>query len=306
MNIMEKIISHMQLDYLDTIALETAKFFASQKENITPIDTDSFLSPLVLGSGNAIETGKILFRKKPALFASESDATEKIVLDQVKEVVVISASGGKHAPYLVNLAKNSSKTAHLISSTRDSEAAKLADHSYIFSKITEPYTYNTSTYFAYLYGSEKHNYSPEKIAKFLEEQIETELSKYNLSDFTSFFIVIPNEFTLLKNMIEMKFIELFGRKVARDVATYEQVKHAMTITPDDKELFIAFGNTDNVVFGKNQINLPIFDRENYGPMMLVAYFTVGKIQRALPNYFMENIEAYCANHEYNISPIVQA
>lgn len=296
----------MKLDYLDTIALETAHFFAWEKENIKPIDIDSFSSPLVLGSGNAIETGKILFRKKPALFASESDAVEKIVLDQVREVMVISASGGKHAPYLVNLAKENAKITHLISSTRDSAAAQIAENVYIFPKISEPYTYNTSTYFAYLYGSEKENYSPEKIAEFLEKEIETELAKHNLVDFTSFFIVIPNEFTLLKNMIEMKFIELFGRKVARDVATYEQVKHAMTIIPDEKELFIAFGNSENAIFGKNQINLPIFDRENYGPMMLAAYFTVGKIQRALPNYFMDNIEAYCANHEYNISPLVKA
>lgn len=295
----------MQLDYLDTTVQKTLEFFGTQ-EKIMKIDTDAFQSPLVLGSGNAIETGKILFRKKPALFASESDATEKITLPQVNEVVVISASGSKHAPYLVKLAEDAGKPTHLISSTPDSEAAKLADHAYIFPKITEPYTYNTSTYFGYLFGAEQGNYTCQSITDFLEEKIVPELAKYNLYDYTSFFIVIPNEFALLKNMIEMKFIELFGRKVARDVATYEQVKHAMTIIPDDKELFIAFGNDQNLVFGKNQINLPVFDRENYGPMMLNAYFTVGKIQHALPNYFMVNIARYCANHEYSISPLVVA
>ena len=120
--------------------------------------------------------------------------------------------------------------------------------------------------------------------------LEKKLENVDFSRFSSFFVVIPNEFALLKNMIETKFIELFGRKVI----------------PDDNELFVVFGNEKNQQFGKNQLDLPIFDRENYGPMMLGAYFTVGKIQRALPNYFMENIAQYCENSEYSISPLVVA
>ncbi len=138
------------------------------------------------------------------------------------------------------------------------------------------------------------------------QNLEKNLENFDFSRFSSFFVVIPNEFALLKNMIETKFIELFGRKVARDVATFEQIKHAMTVIPDDNELFVVFENEKNQQFGKNQLDLPIFDRENYGPMMLGAYFTVGKIQRALPNYFMENIAQYCENSEYSISPLVVA
>ncbi len=293
----------MQLDYLDTTVLKTLDFFQNQ-QNLTKISTETFIFPLVLGSGNAIETGKILFRKNPALFASESDATDKISLLQIQEVVILSASGAKHAPILASEAKKTNKKTFLISSTLNSEASKIADESFIFPKISEPYTYNTSTYFGYIYGSEMGNYDLKSVKNFLEETLLTKLENIDFSQFSSFFVVIPNEFALLKNMIETKFIELFGRKIPRDIATYEQIKHAMTVIPDDKELFICFGNNSGKKFGKNQIDLPIFDTENYGPMMLASYFTVGKIQRQMPPYFMENIARYCEESEYNISPIV--
>lgn len=41
-------------------------------------------------------------------------------------------------------------------------------------------------------------------------------------------------------MLETKFIELFGRKVARDVFSYEQMRHATTVVQDKEELFICF------------------------------------------------------------------
>lgn len=44
-------------------------------------------------------------------------------------------------------------------------------------------------------------------------------------------------------MLETKFIELFGRKVARDIFSYEQMKHATTVIQDEGELFICFGNS---------------------------------------------------------------
>jgi len=129
----------------------------------------------------------------------------------------------------------------------------------------------------------------------------------DFSQYNAFFVVIPNEFSLLGKMIETKFIELFGRKIARDVATYEQIKHAMTVVPHEKELFLCFGNTDHRQFSEHQIDLPVFDREHYGPMMLSAYWTVGRIQKSLPDYFRDNIANYCNNNtDFTISPIVSS
>jgi hypothetical protein len=70
----------------------------------------------------------------------------------------------------------------------------------------------------------------------------TSLQGVHFSDFTSFFIVLPDQFVLLREMIEVKFIELFGRKVARDIFTYEQMRHATTVVQDERELFLCFGN----------------------------------------------------------------
>lgn len=64
----------------------------------------------------------------------------------------------------------------------------------------------------------------------------------DFSQFSSFFLVIPDEFVLLREMFEVKFIELFGRKVARDIFSYEQMKHATTVVKDSGELFLCFGN----------------------------------------------------------------
>lgn len=292
------------LPTLSRIVLDTLDFYENTN-NLPKIDTGKFSFPLVLGSGNAIETGKILFRKNPAIFASESDASDKMGISEIQEVVILSASGEKHAPVLAEMAKNFSKKSTLISSTFDSTASKIADESFIFPKISEPYTYNTSTYFGWIYGSEMGKYQPKNVKNFIENEIEKKLKNFDFSQYKAFFVLIPNEFALLKNMIETKFIELFGRQIPRDIATFDQFKHAMSVVPTEGELFIVFGNDEKKNFGENQLDLPIFDRENYGPVMLTTYFTVGKIQENFPPFFMENIVNYCEKSEYNITPMVE-
>ncbi len=110
-------------------------------------------------------------------------------------------------------------------------------------------------------------------------------------------------------MLEIKFIELFGRKVARDIFTYEQMRHATTVVQDDAELFICFGNQTGICYGDNQIDLPIFDISNYAAMMLVGYYLIGKIQTTLPPYFMDSIDDYCirakAQSGFDIKPWVE-
>lgn len=294
----------LRLDHLDTIVENTLTEF--QKISDFPrIDFSQFSGNLaVIGSGNGAETGKIIFRKYPAFFATESDATDKIA--QADQVVIISASGEKHAPILATQAKTAGKVTYLLSSTHGSSADKIVDASAIFPKITEPYTYNTSTYFGYIYGAEQWSYDLGRVADFIQSELSPLLQDIDFSQYKAFFVILPNEFALLRGMVETKFIELFGRRIARDVATYEQVKHAMTVVPCKDELFICFGNDTGTKYWPHQIDLPIFDRENYGPMMLSAYWTVGQIQRAHPSYFMDNIEKYCNMSEYNISPLVRA
>ena len=175
-------------------------------------------------------------------------------------------------------------------------------------KIREPYTYNTSTYFGYML-TEDPTLDLSRLEEFIHREINKELSKVDFSKYKNFFIVIPDEFVLLREMLEVKFIELFGRKVARDVFSYEQMKHATTVVEDEDELFICFGNSKNTTYGKNQIDLPIFDNTSYAAMMLVGYYVIGKIQTVLPPYFIESIDAYCEKAKiqsgFTISPWVE-
>ena len=86
------------------------------------------------------------------------------------------------------------------------------------------------------------------LREFITGTLENEIAKINFAEYSSFFIVIPNEFVLLREMFETKFIELFGRKVARDIFSYEQMKHATTVVQDDHELFLCFGNETGIQY----------------------------------------------------------
>ena len=91
-------------------------------------------------------------------------------------------------------------------------------------------------------------------------------------------------------MLNIKFTELFGRRIARDVETIEYMKHATTVVPAN-ELFISFG-VQNKNYGKNRFYVPLPKNANYGAMMAISYYIIGKIQKAKPPWFKQNIDAY--------------
>jgi DNA-binding MurR/RpiR family transcriptional regulator len=69
------------------------------------------------------------------------------MIPAITDVIVVSASGEKHAPIILDTAKRHGKKTFLISSSPKSSGRALSDESIIMPKIREPYTYNTSTYF---------------------------------------------------------------------------------------------------------------------------------------------------------------
>jgi hypothetical protein len=184
------------------------------------------------------------------------------------------------------------KNTVLISSSEKSSGREIAHASVIMPKVREPYTYNTSTYFGYMLA-ENPDLDLHAFESFLTGKFEKLLSTIPFGKYKSFFVVLPDSFVLLREMVEIKFIELFGRKIARDIFTYEQMKHATTVVADEGELFLCFDNKAEIRYGENQVNLPIFDESSYALMMLTAYYLVGKIQASFPPYFMDSIEQYC-------------
>lgn len=277
---------------LDNVVLAALELFTNR--DLPTIDIKQFKRPLVVGSGNAEATGRIMFAESDAIFASESNFEDKLeYISDIDEVVIVSASGGKHAPIIAHKAAAAGKHITLITNTPNSpaeaEVSKEMLIAHVFPKNREPYTYNTSTYMGMLLGVTHEDTSI--IHEFIKENIDT-IDFSQINRFDKFYLIVPPEFSGIVRMLQVKFIELFGRNIARDVETSEYVRHATTVTPTE-ELFIAFGEP-NDTWGKpeNRLNIAIPKDANQVAMMAISYYVVGQIQKAKPQYFKENIAAY--------------
>ncbi|MCD5381748.1 MAG: hypothetical protein LR017_00350 [Candidatus Pacebacteria bacterium] len=258
------------------------------------IDTLLSKRTLVVGSGNAGVTGRIIFDGVKALHADEG--TYKQILSTAKEsldsAVLISASGGKHAVEIAEELKRSGLMVHLMTTNSKAEAAVFVDKDrwYTFPKNREPYTYNTSTYMSMLLA--KTGESPAAILAFLMEDTARRLPD-TLGQYDAFYCIIPPEFAAMREMFTTKFDELFGAKVSGRVFTYEQTKHAKTVVPGDNECFISFG-AENTTFGIPgcRVHVPLPREVGCVGMMAVAYYTIGQIQKQHPPYYRDNIQNY--------------
>ncbi|MCX6816141.1 MAG: hypothetical protein NT120_04805, partial [Candidatus Aenigmarchaeota archaeon] len=110
-----------------------------------------------------------------------------------------------------------------------------------------------------------------------------------------------------RELFNTKFVELFGRRVARDVYTGEQTRHATTVVPSN-EIFIQFGKS-TVETEKKKITIPLPANASFGTMMAIGYYVIGRIQAGKPPYFKQNIAEYCKKasklFKQDIKPIVE-
>ena len=129
------------------------------------------------------------------------------------------------------------------------------------------------------------------IKQFIHDTIDA-IDFAQVAQYDKFYLIVPPEFSGIVRMLQVKFIELFGRNIARDVETSEYVRHATTVAPAE-ELFIAFGEP-NDTWGKpeQRLNIPLPAGAGQASMMAVSYYVVGQIQKAKPQYFKDNIAAY--------------
>ncbi|MBI2451726.1 hypothetical protein HYV50_01450 [Candidatus Pacearchaeota archaeon] len=289
---------------LDICVLGALELFSSAK--IPKIEVP-YKKPLIVGSGNAEATGRILFEERDAVFASESNFEEKLKnIDSIDGAVLISASGGKHAPIIAKTSREFRKKVTLITNNPDALAKEHSDKVFLFPRQREPYTYNTSTYMGMILG--KTHESPDEIYDFIKSRID----KIKLSDFKKYdkyYLIVPPKFSGIIRMLNVKFIELFGRRIARDVETSEYVKHATTVVPSN-ELFISFGEENKTWGGKkNRLYIPLPKNADYGTMMAISYYLIGKIQKSHTPYFKKNISKYTKSVSkifgQEIKPIVE-
>ena len=283
-----KIFTQDNLISLDECVLAALELF--QTVDIKKWDFSKFKKPLIAGSGNAIVTAQIIFSWIDAIFCDETNFDSAIQKD-IDWVIILSASGEKHAPIF---AENSQKLwfgTYLITCSKNSSAEKIIweNHTIITPKNREPYTYNTSTYMGWVLANTWEN--PQEIYKYIQEKIDPIVNNFDFSQFSSYLLLTPNNFAGVNQLFRVKFIELFGRKIARDVFSYEHMKHAITVVPDDNELAISFWEWE-FDFENTKLNIPLPVDWDLATIMAIWYYVIWKIQQSYPNYFQENIGNY--------------
>lgn len=276
---------------LDEVVLGALELFTTAE--LPDIDFAEFKKPLVLGSGNAAATGRLLYADVDAVFADESSYLKKLnTYDDIDGAVLISASGGKHAiPIAAELEHRYIKTILLTNNPQPpAQAHLLSEDVYVFPKNREPYTYNTSTYMGMILAKTKED--PRTLMEFIENQVSVNIPT-DLSEYGAYYFLVPEQFNDMREMIQTKFNELFGPRVMARVFTVEQTKHAKTVIPLDNELFVSFGE-DNQVFGKpeNRLTIPLPTNASFAAFMAVSYYFVGRLQKQLPPYYKERIPEY--------------
>ena len=235
--------------------------------NINKINISEYKKPLIAWSWNAIETAKIIFAWIDALFCDETNFDDYIKKD-IDGLIIVSASWEKHALIYAQKAKNKWIKTKLITCNPESSSSKLIwkENTTVTLKNREPYTYNTSTYMWWILAFTWEKASSIKI--FIENEINPILEKIDFSKYDSFLLVTPDKFSWVNQLFIVKFIELFGRKIARDVFSYENIKHAITVVPHKTELCISFWKW-NLDFNWNHLNIPLPTNLNIWWMMAI-------------------------------------
>ncbi len=286
----------MEIPTLNQTVLDTLTFFAEHKPS--PFNIRDYNLPFVVGSGNALSTGKIIFSNKAAIFADESsfrseiDSYQRIIeKGLISQTVVISASGEKDSVWEVELAKEKGLKTTLLTCKTQSTAAKIADEVFPCRSISEPYTYNTSTYLGMILASTQED--PKQILDFIQElQIPKNLPKYEAYSF-----VLADTYINICPMVVVKRDELFGPHLMIRSFTFGHARHAKFVHPWSHELVISVGE-ENKYFGHQDnrwdITLPQF--ASFGTVMALCYYLCGVIQEAKYPYFKENVAAFCNDY----------
>jgi hypothetical protein len=281
---------------LDQCVLNALDLFLDPATEFPRPNLRQFQRPLVVGSGNAIATGRIIFDSHDAVFADEGGYKGKLeAIRSIDGVVLLSASGGKHAPLIAKDVKAAGRKIVLFTCNPAPLAENDVSELRVFPSRPEPYTYNTSTYMGMLMACliDDPRAEAQKILDHLRTVVDPALRKWGqrLGDFDAFYLLVPEEFDLIRIMLATKFVELFARRIARDVFTWEQSKHATTVVETPKELFLAFGR-ENATFGRDRLNIPLPQKATYPALMATGYYVIGKLQSQKPAWFKEGIESF--------------
>ncbi len=275
---------------LDEVVLAGLQYLSTA--DIPHINTGEYTRPLVIGSVNALSTGRVLFSTVDAVFAEESTYAEALArTTQIDAIYIISASGGKHAVSIARDLHRSNLPVFLITNNPEAKAREHVDASrvLVFPHLREPYTYNTSTYMSMMRGVGEESLSD--ILSFIESEVAPAIPK-DVGGHQSFILTVRPEFSVLRSMFETKFDELFGSLRYGRAFTSEELKHAKTVIQVPSECFLDFSS--GVVLPESACRTVIPLPKDCGPiaMLAIGYYVIGVIQKQNPPFFKDNIKAY--------------
>jgi hypothetical protein len=287
---------NMKIPTLDEIVLASLDFFVKTPPPV--FDVSKFSLPFVVGSGNAMNTGNILFSDRSAIFADESNFKSQVeaytpVIQKglITDAIIISASGEKDSTWEVNYAKQHGLKTTLLTCKPNSSAARDSDTILTYKSIAEPYTYNVSTYLGMILSTTNEK------AIDIQTYIKHLQTPDRFQEYASFAFVLPDAFIHIAPMIIIKDDELFGPHVHIRAFTEGHARHAKFVHPWNKELVISLGYP-NALFGDpdSRWNIPVPEKSGYGTMLALSYYLCGLIQKTKLDYFMQDITKYCTDY----------
>lgn len=250
--------------------------------------------PFIVGSGNAFNTGKIIFADRPMIMANESNFKDKLksykkLIRQktISQAIIISASGEKDAVWEIKAAKENGLKTILLTCNQKSSAALIADKVIAYQKISEPQTYNISTYLGMILSKTKED------VKSIENFVKSKNFRNKLKQYQAYSFIVPDKFANITPLLDIKKHELFGPNISIRSFSQGEARHAKFVMPSKKELVISLG--ENKYFGlkdhRHKIKMP----QKYGAALVMAltYYIIGQIQEIKPQYYKKNIVQYC-------------
>jgi hypothetical protein len=279
------------LPTLDEVVLGVLEYYETQP--LPTLPTTLGKRPLVIGSVNALRTGEIMWENDNAICVDESRWEDALRYHPDRDhLIIISASGGKHAVTVAETATAHGLPVTLITSNPNPPAAKhLAPHAVVvLPRLREPYTYNTSTYLGMILAKTQEPLSG--LGEWCTDVLAPALAPYDLGAKTAYTLVVPNHFPHHRGMFMTKFDELFGSLVCGRAFTTAEMLHAKTVVPNPQELIITWGDDTRYTPHSEHCVLPVPPVSGPAAFLAVGYYLIGHLQRAHPPYFQQSIHEF--------------
>jgi hypothetical protein len=258
---------------------------------------------LVVGSGNAYWTGRLIYRLSDRKFSHAEEVQAIHHIDSEHEdlgdVTIVSATGSRQVVDVAKYAMDKGLKVNSITCNPNSELkAALGEriNEILIPSISEPPTINTASYGMMLYGITGEG--PKPITDFLQE---INAPSQGYATYDSFSTILPDSMLELGRMASWKMHEIFGRSRGTLGTNATQLIHGGAVRDSDRELFIGIGVGGKVFDRIRRVPPPEEKRHivslpaGFGPLgyFMTTYHIIGMIQEQLNDRgFGRGLETY--------------